>query len=64
MSCGQSSPEVQVHLVAVSTTDAFHWFTGWMPSIGLDNVKAALKAHAVSGTTRCSPARAGWRRAT
>jgi len=43
---------VQVHLVAVSTTDAFHWFTGWMPSIGLDNVKAAIKSHAVSGPLR------------
>ena len=48
MSCGQTSPESQVHLSTTTTDPTYHWF-GWMPAIGLDHVKAVLRSHAVSG---------------
>lgn len=49
MACGQSVPESQVHLLALSTTVVYEWLSPWIPCIGVDSVKAALRAHAVSG---------------
>ena len=49
MACGQSTPDTQTHLVAMSTTVAYEWLTPWMPCIGIDNLKATLRVHGVSG---------------
>lgn len=50
MACGKDIPEQQQHLTTTSTTDQVVWFVGWMPCIGIDNVKVTLKNRAVQGS--------------
>lgn len=48
MACGQSSAEIQKHLVSTSTSYVYEWFTDWMPAIGLDTVRATIKHKAAA----------------
>lgn len=49
MSCGRTTNDTQKRLTATSTTATYEWFTGWMPAIGIDTIRATVKNRAVSG---------------
>lgn len=44
MGCGLLTNPVSVRLAALSSTAVYHWFTPWLPAIGLDTVMAAFRA--------------------
>lgn len=53
MSCGTVSPETQEHVATYTTTNDYHWFTGWMPACALLYVMATLKVKNVTGNFQC-----------
>lgn len=40
----------EAHVVATSSTEQFEWLTGWMPTEGVDNIRAVLKAKNATGS--------------
>jgi hypothetical protein len=50
MSCGEAIPTVSTHLVAYSTTPTVVWLVPWMSAVGLDKIRAALRAKNAGGS--------------
>lgn len=40
---------LETHLVCTTTTAQYEWFTDWMPTEGIDNIRAVMKAKNASG---------------
>ncbi|MBK7400382.1 MAG: hypothetical protein IPJ34_30040 [Myxococcales bacterium] len=43
------TPYTEAHLVATSTTEQYAWFTDWMSTAGIDNLRSVLKCKNATG---------------
>lgn len=52
MSCGETTPPVQQHIVAIDGLDLVVWYTKWLPAVGFGNIMATIKQRNVVGPFR------------